>query len=253
MINESVIQGLNTSQNEGYKFAYLVDNKNQSLFSFLFNPEEKSFSRQSKFDEGVTALTSVPSQYYRYTTGLTLQLPNLLLESYNRGKNCKLLLQRLQALMVANPKEDKYAPTQLVFQWGSDSFGPCVITDLNWTETSWLNGEVATARVNITLLEIPGSPTTPPQDKLQAALNKQNTVTDRQKVDASKKAKEWLTNNIKKLPETTASLVRFNKYKLTTSNKGIVTITDSKGKAIGTVGTLVGNKFDITNNNLIKK
>jgi hypothetical protein len=253
MINESVLKGLNNAEKTTNIFAYLAAPSGEVVASFLFNPEEKSFARQAKFDEGVTALTSTPSQHYKYTTGLTLQLPNLLLETYNQGKTCKLVIQRLQALMVANPKQGQYAPTPVKFVWGSDSFGPCVVTDLGWRETSWLNGEVASARVNITLLEIPANTITPSQNKLQAALNKEKVLTDRQKIDASKKANEWLKSNIKKLPESISSSIKVNKYSLTTSSTGVVTLNDSKGRKIGTVGTLVGNKFITTNNNLIKK
>ncbi|MBD2452246.1 hypothetical protein H6G76_35135 [Nostoc sp. FACHB-152] len=253
MINNSVIQGLNSAKNTPDIFAYLVDNKNQSVFTFLFNPEEKSFSRQVKLDEGVTALTSTPSQFYKYTTGLTLQLPNLLLETYNQGKSCKLLLQRLQALMVANPSQGRYAPTPVKFVWGSDSFGPCLITDLNWTETSWLDGEVASARVNLTLIEIPNDSPTGSQNSQKASSNTSKSLTPRQQQDASTKAKEWLKTNVKKLPDNIASLVRLNKYSLTVVSNGTVTLQDLKKRNLGTVGTLVGTKFITTNNTLIKK
>jgi len=256
-MNEKVIAGLNNSSKVSDIYAYLVDEKGTQTYVFLYNPESKEFSRESKYDEGVPALGSISSQHYRNTTGLTLNLPNLLLETYNQGKSCKLLLQRLQSLMVADPKNGKYAPTPVYFKWGTDSFGPAVITGLSWVETSWLNGEVASARVNLSLLEIPQDPTkqlgSSTQKRLQAALNKKKILTARQQEDASRKSKEWLKINIKKLPENIASLVRVNRYKLSTSSTGTVTLYDPKNRELGTVGTLVGNKFNTSNNTLIKK
>jgi hypothetical protein len=255
-MNEQVISGLNPADKVEGIYAYLIDELDNSVYTFLYNPEEKSFTRQAKYDEGVTALTSVPSQHYRYTKGLALQLTDLLLESYSRGKTCQLLLDRLQALMVADPVNGKYSPTPVYFKWGKDSFGPAVITDLSWRETSWLNGEVAAARVDITLLEIPASQlpnkaiVESSENRLKTALNKSNSLTDRQKEDASSKAKIWLNQSIKKLPDTISSLVKINAYKLSTSNNGVVTLYNAKSQTLGTIGTYKDGILNTSSNTL---
>lgn len=257
-MNEQVIAGLNPANKVEGIYAYLIDELDNLTFTFLYNPEEKSFSRQARYDEGATALTSTPSQFYSYTTGLTLRLSNLLLESYSRGKTCQILLDRLQALMVADPAKGKYAPTPVYFRWGSDSFGPAVITDLSWSETSWLNGEVASARVSFTLLQIPESQlpkkakVESSQNKLKAALKSSNKLTDRQKQDATSKAKKWLNQNLKKLPDNVSSLVRINKYKVVVGNEGTVSLTNDKSKILGTVGLYKNGKLDTSKNTLIK-
>jgi len=250
MINENVVNNLSNATRTSDIFAYIIDVNNNSVYTFLFNPESKSFSREAKYIEAVTALTSTPSQQYFYTSGLTLQLSNLLLESYNRDKTCKSLLQSLQGLMVANPIDGKYTPTPVTFKWGVDSFGPAVITNLDWVETSWLNGEVASARVNLTLLEIPDAsnqptntvPSNPPNRKL----------TDRQKIDASSKAQSWLKSNINKLTDNAAALVRTNSYKLLTYDDGVVVMVDTKNVIVGIVGRYVDGKL-FTNNNTLTK
>jgi hypothetical protein len=193
MINENVVKGLDNATRTSDAFAYLIDSNSKSVYTFLFNPESKSFSRQAYYAEAVTAITSTPSQQYNFTSGLTLQLPNLILESYNRNKTCKSLLQNLQSLMVANPKQGKFAPTTVTFKWGVDTFGPAVITDIDWAETSWLNGEVASARVSLTLLEVPSKESQKPpsgsQDKLQQSLNKDKGLTNRQKTEPPQRQK----------------------------------------------------------------
>jgi hypothetical protein len=250
MINENVVNGLTNATRTSDIFAYLIDSTTAVVYTFLFNPESKSFSREAKYVESVTALTSTPSQQYFYTSGLTLQLSNLLLESYNRNKTCKSLLQGLQSLMVANPIEGKYTPTPVTFKWGVDSFGPAVITNIDWVETSWLNGEVASARVNLTLLEIPDASNQPTNTVPRNLPNK--VLTDRQKADASSKAKSWLNSNINKLTDNVAALVRTNNYKLITYGDGVVVMVDSKNVVVGIIGRYVDGKL-YTNNNTVTK
>ena len=254
MPNQQVINGLNTAPKVTDIYAYLQDSGGRSLFTFLYNPEDKRFSRQSNYNAGVTALSSIPSQQYQHTSGLTLQLSNLLMQSYAEGKTIKLLLQRLQNLMVVDPTNNKFNPTPVYFTWGTDKFGPAVITSLDWSETSWLNGEVAEARVNLTLLEIPsGKPSTnQSQNQLEVASNKNQVLTVRQKQDASKKAIEWLRANTKRLSSTTAALINANRFKLLTEDSGVVNLTDSKSKKLGVIGIYQNGKFITTKNTLIK-
>ncbi|NEU81500.1 hypothetical protein [Nostoc sp. UIC 10630] len=258
-INTKVLDGLNPAEYITDIFAYLVDELGKEVFTFLYNPEEKSFSRSAKYSQGITALTSIPSQQYGYTSGLTLQLSNLLLESHSEGKTCKLLLQKLQALMVADPSKGKYAPSPVTFKWGKDSFGPAVITDIKWTETAWLGGEVAEARLDIALLEIP--PNQLPDkaksestgDRLQSALSKSTLLTDRQTQEGNIKALAWLRTNVKKLPEYLSTLVKSNNYKVSVAKNGTISMFDGKGKSLGTIGLYKNDKLDVSTGNLIKK
>lgn len=257
-INSKVLNGLPTSQYATDIYAYLVDELNKEVFSFLYNPEEKSFTRSAKYNPGVTALTSIPSQQYAYTSGLTLQLDNLLLESHSQGRSCKILLQKLQALMVTDPSKGKYAPPTVTFKWGTDSFGPAVITDLKWTETGWLSGEVALASVDITLLEVPPNQlpskakSESPGDRLQKALSTPNLLTDRQVQEANTKAITWLRANVKQLPVYLSTLVKSNKYLVSVAKNGTVSMFDSNKVSLGTIGTYINDNLDVSTGNLIK-
>ncbi|MFS0515149.1 hypothetical protein ACEYW6_10550 [Nostoc sp. UIC 10607] len=252
MSNPNVIKGLNAAEKVVDIYATLTDKEGKPLFTFLFNPESKRYSRRADYTEAPTALTSTPSQQYKYTTGLTLLLNNLLMQSYAEGKTCKLLLQKLQGLMVADPTNSKLTPALVYFTWGSDKFGPAVITSLDWSESSWLNGEVAAARVNLTLLEVPilKLASTPTVKDLEAASTKTVVLTPRQVNEAADAATKWLKANVKKLPEKITALVKVNKYKLSTDPQGNVTIFSSKNENLGIVGNYKNGKFTTTNNSL---
>ncbi|MEA5603713.1 hypothetical protein [Nostoc sp. UHCC 0252] len=258
-INPKVLEGLNPGERTTDTYAYLVDSLNKEVFTFLYNPEEKVFSRSAKYSQAITTLTSLPAQQYNHTSGLTLQLGNLILETYGERKTCKLLLQKIQALMVADTSKGKYAPSPVTFKWGKDSFGPAVITDIQITETGWLNGEVASARLDITLLEVPGSQlpdnvkSESTGSRLKSALSTPVLLTDRQAQEGNIKAVAWLKANVKKLPENLSTLVKSNKYKLSVAKNGTVSMFDSKGKSLGTVGMYKNDKLDVSTGNLIKK
>ncbi len=245
MSNPAVISGLNAGKKVEGIYATLTDKEGKPLFTFLFNPESKRYSRKVNYTEAPTALTSTPSQQYKYTTGLTLQLSNLLMQSYVEGKTCKLLLQKLQGLMVADPANTKLTPSLVYFTWGSDKFGPAVITSLDWTESSWLNGEIAAARVDITLLEVPTIKleSTPTVKDLETASAKTATLTPRQVSESANEASKWLKANVKKLPEKVAALVKVNKYKLSTDSQGNVTIFSNNNENLGIVGNYKNGKF----------
>lgn len=258
-INNKVLEGLTPGDRITDIYAYLIDGVGKEVFNFLYNPEQKEFSRSAKYSSSVTALTSLPSQQYSHTTGLILQLSDLLLESHSEGKTCKLLLQRLQGLMVADPSKGKYAPSPVTFKWGKDTFGPAVITNLKWVETGWLGGEVASARVDITLEEVPAtsspnkSKSEAPGDRLQTALNKTNLLTDRQVDEASVKANQWLKSNTKKLSESISNLVKSGNYKISVTKNGTISMFSNKNKSLGTVGLYKNDKLDVSSSSLIKK
>lgn len=254
MINTQVLEGLNSASKTPNIYAYLQDSADRAVYQFLFNPEEKRFSRRANYNSGVTALSSTPSQQYEHTTGLTLQLSNLLLQSFAERKTCKLLLQRLQSLMVADPANGRYSPTTVFFTWGNDKFGPAVITSLDWSETAWLDGQVAEARVNLTLQEVPNKiPTTnQSQSNLESAPTTLRSLTNRQKTDASNKAIGWLRSNLKRFSDTTKALISSNRFKLLTLDNGTVNLTDTKGKNLGVVGVYKDGKLDTKQNTLIR-
>ncbi|ANV88498.1 hypothetical protein [Picosynechococcus sp. PCC 7117] len=252
MINEQLLNKLEAASKVEGIFAHLADLQGNVVAEFLFNPEQKYYSRSARYAEGVAALTSLPSQQYQYSSGLELNLSNLLLQTHSQGKTVKSIIQGIQDLMVADPINEKYTPTPVKFVWGSDSFGPCVVTNLNWNETAWLDGLVADARLDIKLLEIPDPSTRSPQQAQQGTPNTNPDLTDREKSTASTKANEWLKSNTSKLNSTLAPIVKANRYRLLTSNQGRVSILDAKNNVLGIVGDYINGSFNTDSNNIQK-
>jgi hypothetical protein len=244
-MNPTLLEELGAGERVLDIYASLTDAKtDKPVAGFLYNPESKKFSRSAKYTEATWALASIPYQQYNSTSGLSLQLSDLLLNTYNEGKTCEKILTDLQALMVANPTQGVFTPTPVNFVWGSDKFGPAVITSLDWTETGWLNGKVATARVNLTLLQIPPLSPPPPASEVAAnAANSEINLTDRQKQDASTKAKEWLNVNINNIKSEYVDLVKTNSYFLLTSVNGQVKLLDRNKKELIVIGVYNGSEF----------
>ncbi|BBD59505.1 hypothetical protein NIES2109_22920 [Nostoc sp. HK-01] len=242
--NTTVLNSLPTVGQDTTATAQLIDNLGKTVYTFLYNPEAKSFSVRASYKEGAAALTSLPSQSYQYTTGSTLSLDNLILESWARSKSITPLLNSLKSLMQAEPTRGKYAPSPVTFVWGANKFGLAVITDLNWTETAWISGEPASARVSMKLIEIPLlSKAETPQQRLQTAAAKEQARTAREKAEATAKANQYLQQNLKSLNATIAQVVRSKSFTLKVSDMGVVTISDKKGNVLGTIGTYTNGKL----------
>lgn len=248
--------------------ATLIDLQEQVVWVFMYNPEDKQFSREAKYAEAPTAATSLPSQQYLYTTGRTLKLTNLLLLGWCQNQPIRSLLNNLQALMVvdAEPSSPQnsteegqtatptaFSPKLVRFAWGSERFGPAVVTAVSWRETAWLGGEPADATVDLTLLEVPDPDTYPKQQAAieqataEAAESAEVNLTDRQREDARKAAGEWLNNNsnLDKLPPAVREAVKAKRYSWLTNVQGEVRIVPSGGEAL-LIGTYDGETFTET-------
>lgn len=261
--NPVVLQNLPEAESGDRLWAYLIEEGKQPnderLFTFLTNPEELQWQRSAIYSEAATAVTTVQAQQYYHTRGRTLQLNDLLMETWFSKRSLRPLLEGLQKLLVPNLQSKVFAPPVLRFVWGTQNFGPCVLTDLDWRETGWLNGEPATIRLSMTLTEIP-----PPDSDLASRIVKQQKesktakddlktpLTDRQRADASTEAQKWLNTNQKKLPQQIQERLKTKRYKLSTDPKtGSVTMTDEKSTALGIVGKWDGRAFATASQTLI--
>lgn len=223
----------------------------EPVFTFLANPEKLDWSRKANYSPSGAALTSVQSLQYYNTEGRSLSIKDLLLETWYQRRSIRPLLEQLQALLVPDPKNQQLHPKVLSFVWGGSRFGPCVLTDISWQETAWLNGEPASARLDMTLIEIPPTdddPVTriyreqPLEEAEEGALSA--PLTDRQREEASTEAKKWLTDNAGKLPQSLQERVRSSRFKLASdAETGIVTLFDDKGAELGKVGRWDGREF----------
>ncbi|MBW4675974.1 MAG: hypothetical protein KME52_18705 [Desmonostoc geniculatum HA4340-LM1] len=223
-------------------------NAAKPLWLFLVNPQSLRFSREAKYTE-ISPLASQRSEIqYSATTGQTLSIPDLILQTWYCGKSLRPLIEGINLLLEANIKNKKYAPPILKFQWGTREFGPCVLTNIQWEESAWLGGEPASVKLGLELKEVPkaisrGEIEQQKTKNLEAAKTTREKqgkprlpLTDRQRADASAAAKKYLEVNLRQwLPEVQA-LILSNRYKLITdADSGLVTMIGAGGKKIGTV------------------
>ncbi|MBW4421188.1 MAG: hypothetical protein KME13_18465 [Myxacorys californica WJT36-NPBG1] len=234
LINPQSTAKLSSANQSTGHYARLVDAKNQRVFEFQYNPESKEFSRKANYGAAPTAATSTPSQNYLFTEGKTLRLSNLLLDSFCLKKSLRPILNDLEALLVINEKS--FSPTPVYFVWGTEKFGPCVVTDIDWTETAWLAGEPAKVILNVSLLRVPDPDSVPKQTSIPKNLTSPK-LSQRQKVDGSKKAKEFLVSNVAKFSPNIKKAIQTNSYKLSTSDSGSIKVLNSKGEELGIIGT----------------
>lgn len=238
------------------------------LYTFLFNPSSMQFSRSAKYSETSVWGSSKQDFQYYLTTGRTLKLQNLILESWYMGKTIMPLIDGIEKLMESDIKKDKFSPPVLSFVWGKRRFGPCVISELSWDEKGWLGGMPANATMNLTLLELPEpirkTDATAPKPRIDEDPKEltpkngeklRNPLTDRQREEASKEAEKWLQANKDKLSDLVRGMIK-NKsyYLLTEKTTGVVGFLDKNKQLIGNVGQWDGTKL-LTDpqNNLPKK
>ncbi|MBD2256648.1 hypothetical protein [Pseudanabaena sp. FACHB-2040] len=235
MANPQVLNQLQTADRAVDIYAQLIDLNGTVAYNFLYNPESKRYSRNAQYGEAATGVTSVPAQNYLYTKGRTLELPDLLMESYAAGKSLRQLIEGLEQLLIADPAT--FTPKPVLFIWGTERFGPAVVTNIDWSETAWLGGEPAEARVSLSLLQIPEAET---PTSTVAAPTGNVALTDRQRADARGQAGSWLNQNLTRLNPQVREAVQASRFRYLTNEQGEVTITDATGKPIGVAGVWDG-------------
>jgi hypothetical protein len=279
MVNASVLNQLPAATRANNVVAHLLDESGAEIFSFLFNPQSKQFSRTIKYGSPDVAYTSVQPQQYGYISGKTLKLNDLWLISHSEGKSVRPLLEKLQSLATVDIANGKTEPAVLYFAWGSEKFGPCVLADdITWTETMWLGGEPASVSLNISLREVPPpnsysktpvADTTPDKStatkdsskdtaKTQAAVNRASNsisslsspesklyqLTSRQKKDGADKALSYVSSNPNKLSDSNLLAFRSENYSIQTHESGISTILDKVNSAASVIGLFDGRSFN---------
>lgn len=223
-------------------------NAAKPLWLFLVNPQSLRFSREAKYTEISPLATARSEVQYVATTGQTLSIPDLILQTWYCGKSLRPLIEGINLLLEANIKNKKYAPPILKFQWGTREFGPCVLANIQWEESAWLGGEPASIKLGLELKEVPKAISrgeieqqkTKAMETAKATREKQGKprlpLTDRQRADASAAAKKYLEVNIKQWAADVQAVTRGNKYKLSTDgSSGAVTMIGTGNKTIGTV------------------
>ncbi|MGJ3244935.1 MAG: hypothetical protein ACFE0I_02540 [Elainellaceae cyanobacterium] len=239
-MNSQFLSSLPQAQKSSAIAAYLIDEQGNQ-YPFLYNPETQNYSRSANYIENPTALRSVQAKQYSHTSGRTLSLPNLLMESHSAQRSLRPLIDGLQSLLIANPSQGLYSPPVVYFLWGSERFGPAVLTSLNWEVTLILSGEPAEARVSLTLEEIPpdGSKTAQPNE---STLN-DVALTDRELEEASVLASDFLESNFRRLSGSIREGLRTQRYSINVAQDGQIGLLDTDGSSLGSIGIYDGFDF----------
>jgi hypothetical protein len=257
--NEQAYNSLSTANKESKAIAAVLleydisGNAPKPLWVFLVNPQSLRFSREAKYTE-ISPLASQRSEIqYASTTGQTLSIPDLILQTWYCGKSLRPLIEGINLLLEADIKNKKYAPPILKFQMGTREFGPCVLTNIQWEESAWLGGEPASVKLGLELKEVPKTISrgeielqlTKGMETAKITREKQGKprlpLTDRQRTDASAAAKKYLETNIKQWAADVQAAIRGSKYKLLTdASSGAVAMVGVGGKSVGTVLTWDG-------------
>lgn len=255
--NSAAIANLPTAQKnwvEAFLIEYSVEEtvEEKRLWQFQYNPSVLRFSGESKWNAVETFAAREADQQFGSSTGLTLEIPNIYLDTFCLGKSLKPLLDGLDELRKADIRQSKFNPTILSFVFGSRRFSPCVLTRLNWDEVAWLGGEPARVQLSMTLQQLPipgklGLAAIAPELQLPP-----EGLTERQRGEGSEAAKKWLTDNAQTLSPDVQNLVRSNGYKLSTDADGKVTMTNAAGQAIGILGTWDGSQLDTSGSTIPK-
>lgn len=214
-----------------------------TLWSFQYRPQSLRVARNVKYSAPETLGSSVLDQQYAYTEGKVLELPDIVLEGYYKGRHITPLLDGLNYLMEIQ-RHVRYHPPVLQFVFGARRFYPCVVTAISWEETAWLNGLPASARLNMTLQQVPLPPEenrtiqSPKALKLAASPQLRNPLTAAQTRDVSALADKYLQTHLKNYKPAIQTLIRSKQYsRVTDAKTGQVKLIGPKGKSLGIIGT----------------
>lgn len=228
----------------------ILNEKGESLFKFPQNPENLTWDRSAKYSEGSIPGTTVQPYQYGFATGKKWKL-KAVADAYWQKKSIATISRDLEILLVGDPKSAIPAPKILTIAWGGRKIPNLVLTSINCKEIAFTSGEPVVAEYDLEFQEIPPSDADPTirarqKEKKREADKKAGKLTERQRSEASTAGNKWLTDNKSKLPADVQARVKAGTYKMTTAEKGEVSITDEKGKVIQAIGTYSGTKKEFT-------
>jgi hypothetical protein len=150
-----------------YLMEYSANGEGAIAWSFLYNPEEISTSKDAQYATSPT-MGALPSTSYSGPDLRTVQLDNLVLDGWFNGRSMGKLAEGLERLTLAKTSGSAGAigepgsaftyqtPPVLSFVMGGRTvIAPCVIVSTNRKETAWFgDGAIAVATVGFTLREV---------------------------------------------------------------------------------------------------
>lgn len=200
--NVEVLNSLPEATSTEYSRASLVDKNGEILYKFLYNPQDLKLSKSVAYSEVPIGGTAIQPNFYNHTKGSTLVLDNLLFDTYCEGRSSRELIEGLGRLTL--PESANKQPKIINFVFGSFVFGPSIITNLDWTITSFIGGEPAVGSINLTLKETVGEKLPPTFSTVSSAgattANSPTTTTtqptDREVANIKNLVNQWLATNL---------------------------------------------------------
>jgi hypothetical protein len=260
LYNSTALNSLPSAKTSGRVEAALVEfdingKQEKPIWLFLANPASLKFSESADYGKVAPLASLAPTRHYNGASGAKLVIGDILMSTHCMGKTVLPLIEGARSLLRAKPEENKFAPPVLMFRWGKRRFGPCILTDLSWDESAWLDGDPAKAVMTMTLEEIP-RPKTKAELEAKARSRAEDSekkrkaqgkppikLTDRQRQEASDRAKEYLKTNRKSWAPDVQSEIDKGAYKLLTdAETGDVTLISKKGEKVGVVLRSLGDK-----------
>lgn len=198
--------------------ATLTDAAGKVVLHFQFNPETIDYDYESKHAEVPVGATVKQPQHWVRTTGRTIVLPNLLVDTHAERLSAENLLAAVQALTLPAP----YEPVDVYFTWGVRTLGPCRLITVKVSENYWLSGAFAGGTMTLTMVEVYTPPVQGPVDTRPVSKNAV-VRTPRQKEALLASTR---TKLLERITDVTSDVVRQalrdNTFALTTDDYGKV-------------------------------
>lgn len=224
------------------------------MWKFLVNPQAIQFGGgDAQYEELLPHLNTVPEVAFKGNSARTIELPDLILETWFEGKSVQPLLDGIRRLQEANPDNREYEPPTMAFVFGSRRIEPVKVVKATWIENKWLGGEPAGVRLSLTLQEVMdervSDPYEPPPPPIETEGETETTattesidpiaLTPRQMDEFATAARQWLKDNAttQGFSAVVAYTLNQQDFKLKPQSNGIATVADVTGAALGKVGT----------------
>ena len=159
--------------------------KSVSLYT---NPQQLQRSMTAIYGAASGLLSSRSMKQYSHSDRSPIKLSGVLVDTGSSKYDATPHLDKLEAMTVASINS---YPAVLALVWGARVIQPVVITDLQITETSWANGLVSQASLDITLEYCPS-----PSYKSNADQRRVEALTEREQ----KRVKELAEKELKEKP-----------------------------------------------------
>lgn len=163
--------------------------ESEKAISLYTNPQQLQRSLTAIYGASSGLLSSRSIKQYSHSDRSPIKLSGVLIDTGSPKYDATPFLDKLEAMTVASVNS---YPAVLALVWGARVIQPVVMTDLQITETSWSNGLVSQASLDITLEYCPSPSYKPSSDQRRV-----EALTEREQ----KRVKELAEKELKEKPE----------------------------------------------------